>query len=606
MSIPPAPPLDETIAPGQSGHLADHEAIAAALNNAELVTTFDVRRFGVTFDGVTDDTAAWNAANAAAAAVGGGRLVGAEGDTAIFGVVAISPQVDVQLTGKWSSRFLCMAAGARVAFGTRTVDNRGGMSAGFTVDGNGIATQPLYIGLCVQRTFVDMRQINGAGAGGADGTGDAGTLIEAAQNNAFINVDFEDNDGHGVVFDYGAASNSFYVCERRNNGAAGGYNVVFRQTGTSPTGAPTTPTGNKFVGGVDDPPAAGANGNVLHGNGRDNMYDMADVSAAGRVADFSIFVIRRTDVTKPSTLFRVRSCGVSGAATFTRVFDVQGAANIVVEGHLFAENHKSLFYADDNANIEIAGTVSDVLTSGLTNLLENAGGGTSTATQLLRHRTRVTQKHEALSPTADYWAQVGVRGESGYRFQVRGDGQLQWTTDGVANASALSPGTAAGVACLLSSVPIKIGNTNAVIAAGAGVPTIAFADGSIWLRTDGGIGSSIYNRIGGAWVPGAATQAAVVAKTNDWTFALTDGGTVIEADKATALTGTIPLDTTVAFPIGTLIDIYQQGTGQVTIAAAGGVTLRAPGGAKTRVQFSTISLRKRATDEWIVYGDTAV
>lgn len=33
MPIPPSPPLDETITPGQLGHIADHEAIAAALNS---------------------------------------------------------------------------------------------------------------------------------------------------------------------------------------------------------------------------------------------------------------------------------------------------------------------------------------------------------------------------------------------------------------------------------------------------------------------------------------------------------------------------------------------------------------------------------------------
>lgn len=36
MPIPPSPPLDETITPGQLGHIADHEAIASALNNAFL------------------------------------------------------------------------------------------------------------------------------------------------------------------------------------------------------------------------------------------------------------------------------------------------------------------------------------------------------------------------------------------------------------------------------------------------------------------------------------------------------------------------------------------------------------------------------------------
>lgn len=41
MPIPPAPPLDETINPGQTGHIADHEAIHEALNNDTVSLTAD-------------------------------------------------------------------------------------------------------------------------------------------------------------------------------------------------------------------------------------------------------------------------------------------------------------------------------------------------------------------------------------------------------------------------------------------------------------------------------------------------------------------------------------------------------------------------------------
>ena len=50
----------------------------------------------------------------------------------------------------------------------------------------------------------------------------------------------------------------------------------------------------------------------------------------------------------------------------------------------------------------------------------------------------------------------------------------------------------------------------------------------------------------------------------------------------------------------------QTGTGQITVSGAG-VTLRLPAGktAKTRLQYSIISLTKRNTDEWILSGDLA-
>lgn len=89
-----------------------------------------------------------------------------------------------------------------------------------------------------------------------------------------------------------------------------------------------------------------------------------------------------------------------------------------------------------------------------------------------------------------------------------------------------------------------------------------------------------------------------------YTLVIGDQGKVIECNNGSAITLTIPANASVAFPTGTIIEVYQDGAGQITIAAAGGVTLRAPGGAKTRVQYSTVTLRKRATDTWVLAGDT--
>ena len=106
----------------------------------------------------------------------------------------------------------------------------------------------------------------------------------------------------------------------------------------------------------------------------------------------------------------------------------------------------------------------------------------------------------------------------------------------------------------------------------------------------------------GWWPDGGPLVATTQA--GAYQLALTDAATVIESSAAGAVNLTVPANATVAFPVGTIIEVFQQGAGQVTVVAAGGVTLRAPGGAKTRTQYSTISLRKRATNEWVVSGDT--
>lgn len=91
-----------------------------------------------------------------------------------------------------------------------------------------------------------------------------------------------------------------------------------------------------------------------------------------------------------------------------------------------------------------------------------------------------------------------------------------------------------------------------------------------------------------------------------YSLVLGDAGTVIEFTSGSGITLTIPTNASVAFPIGTIIEVFQYGAGQVTVAGAGGVTLRSDGGkVKTAAQYATIGLRQRAVDEWILNGDLA-
>ena len=96
----------------------------------------------------------------------------------------------------------------------------------------------------------------------------------------------------------------------------------------------------------------------------------------------------------------------------------------------------------------------------------------------------------------------------------------------------------------------------------------------------------------------------IVQKTDSYTLSsLTERDDLIEMGKATAQTLTIPLNATVAFPVGTSLDILQTGAGQVTIAGAAGVTVNATPGLKLRTQWSSATLFKRAENTWVVYGD---
>jgi hypothetical protein len=103
---------------------------------------------------------------------------------------------------------------------------------------------------------------------------------------------------------------------------------------------------------------------------------------------------------------------------------------------------------------------------------------------------------------------------------------------------------------------------------------------------------------------GVPSRTPIIQKTASYTLsALTERDDLIEMSSASAVTLTIPTDSTLNFPIGTSLDILQTSTGQVTIAGAGGVTINATPGLKLRTQWSSATLFKRAANTWVVFGD---
>jgi hypothetical protein len=103
---------------------------------------------------------------------------------------------------------------------------------------------------------------------------------------------------------------------------------------------------------------------------------------------------------------------------------------------------------------------------------------------------------------------------------------------------------------------------------------------------------------------GVPSITTIAAKTDSYTLSnLNERDTIVEISKSSATTLTIPTNSSVAYPVGTTIDIIQTGTGQVTIAGAGGVTVNGTPGLKLRTQWSSATLLKRAENTWLVYGD---
>lgn len=103
----------------------------------------------------------------------------------------------------------------------------------------------------------------------------------------------------------------------------------------------------------------------------------------------------------------------------------------------------------------------------------------------------------------------------------------------------------------------------------------------------------------------ATLEPTITANTQtaDYTLVLTDAGKVIEMDDSGPLVLTIPTNASVAFPIGTVLEVIALGSGTVTIAPAGGVTLYSVDSlTDIAAQYGTVSLRKRATNTWVLAG----
>jgi hypothetical protein len=98
------------------------------------------------------------------------------------------------------------------------------------------------------------------------------------------------------------------------------------------------------------------------------------------------------------------------------------------------------------------------------------------------------------------------------------------------------------------------------------------------------------------------------AQTNDYTAVIADTYQVLELmNKGTAIAYKIPTNASVAFPIGTVLNILNIGAGVCTISAvtSGTTTILSAGtvaAAPTLAQYKSAACIKTGTDAWYVVG----
>jgi hypothetical protein len=110
----------------------------------------------------------------------------------------------------------------------------------------------------------------------------------------------------------------------------------------------------------------------------------------------------------------------------------------------------------------------------------------------------------------------------------------------------------------------------------------------------------------------ALAKLTLNSQTATYTAVLADNkNTLITMSNAAANDFLLPTNASVAFPIGSVINVIQTGAGKTTIKAVtpGTTTVSStgavPASPELRAQFSAASCIKVATDTWYVIGDIA-
>lgn len=139
--------------------------------------------------------------------------------------------------------------------------------------------------------------------------------------------------------------------------------------------------------------------------------------------------------------------------------------------------------------------------------------------------------------------------------------------------------------------------------------TLYFSNGSSWVKAALGLSEPSPIADGSVTTAKYADSSVTSAKLSPQTISVKAGSySLVVGDRFTLIrmdgggVVTIPANASQPFQVGDSVDIVQWGTGQVTLAPAGGVTLLGNPGLRTNGQYSVVTVIKMATDTWLAAG----
>jgi hypothetical protein len=241
--------------------------------------------------------------------------------------------------------------------------------------------------------------------------------------------------------------------------------------------------------------------------------------------------------------------------------------------------------------------------------------------------------------TAAAWTSANTvltAGEIGFESDTKkmkvGDGSTAWTslgytaTDGditaVVAGTGLSGGSTSGSATLAIDTSVVVDKTTAQTLTNKTLTTPIISSisntGTLTLptSTDTLVGRDTTDTLTNKTLTTPTLNDPKInltfdAETASYTAVLANNGQVVTMNNASANTFSIPTNASVAYPVGTQINVLQIGAGQTTIQAvtsgttsilSTAATAAAP---KIRARYGMATCIKAATDTWYVVGDIA-
>jgi len=126
---------------------------------------------------------------------------------------------------------------------------------------------------------------------------------------------------------------------------------------------------------------------------------------------------------------------------------------------------------------------------------------------------------------------------------------------------------------------------------------------NVTITTDASTDSITIAASGGG---GSSYSAVRTQSGTSYTLVLGDAGDYIQTTSTTAVTITVPLQSSVAWAADTEIYFEQNNTGQITIAGASGVTINSSETLKSFARYSVLALKRVAENVWTLTGERAL